>query len=127
MVQCAPHVPVPDRGAVCGLPPPLSLTLTLAERDPVAVGLKVTVILHWPLGGTLVPQLLVCAKSPGSVPLIVIWLMETEDTPAFVKVIGIGTLVVPTFWSPKLMLLGDNVTTIPVPESATVCGLPLSP
>jgi hypothetical protein len=34
----------------------LSLTVSVAERDPVAVGLKVTVIRHMPKGWT-VPEL----------------------------------------------------------------------
>ena len=40
--HCA-YVPVPLRPTFCGLPPPLSLTETLAVRLPLADGVKVTV------------------------------------------------------------------------------------
>src|ERR1700688_1781004 len=42
------YCPVPLRDTVCGLPPPLSATDTVALRAPVAVGLKVTEIVHVP-------------------------------------------------------------------------------
>lgn len=52
------HCPVPESGTSWGLPPPLSVTCTLAERAPVAVGVKVTVMVQVLLAGTL-EQLLV--------------------------------------------------------------------
>ena len=51
--------PMPDKPTSCGLPPPLSLIDKSAPRDPVAAGLKVTVIVHDPPPATLVAQLLV--------------------------------------------------------------------
>jgi len=59
---------VPVKLAVCGLPGALSVMVTEAERDPKAVGVKVTVIVQLPLAATGLPQLLVCAKSPALVP-----------------------------------------------------------
>jgi hypothetical protein len=36
--------PIPVSGTLCGLPPPLSVTVTLAMRLPAAVGVNVTLI-----------------------------------------------------------------------------------
>jgi hypothetical protein len=35
-------------------------------------------------------------------------------------------LVAPTLWFPNAKLLVENSTIVPVPESATVCGLPVA-
>ena len=39
---------------------------------------------------------------------------------------GTGLLDVFTGWSPKFTLIGENFTTVPVPVSFTVCGLPIA-
>jgi hypothetical protein len=67
------------------------------DRDPVAVGLKVALILQLLCAARLLPQLLVWAKSPGSVPLMVIRVIETALAPVFVSVIEAVALLVPTF------------------------------
>src|SRR5579863_7799572 len=55
-------VPVPVRETACGLPAALSVTVTEAAREPVAVGVKVTLIVQVPLlAATELPQVLVCA------------------------------------------------------------------
>jgi hypothetical protein len=74
----------------------LSVTLRLAERLPLASGVKVTLIVQWLLAGTLFPQLFVCAKSPALAPRIEIWLIETGELSTLVKVIGTGELFFPT-------------------------------
>ena len=51
--------PVPERATVCGEPVALSATLTEAVRLPVAVGLKVTVMVQVALTASVTPQLLV--------------------------------------------------------------------
>ena len=51
------YVPVPARPAVCGLPPPSSLTERLAERDPATDGVKFTPMEQLAPVATLVPQL----------------------------------------------------------------------
>src|SRR5207244_4607574 len=61
--------PVPDTPAVWGLLLALSVTVNVALRDPVAVGVKVTLIVQFPPAATLEPQLLVCPKSPGLAPV----------------------------------------------------------
>jgi hypothetical protein len=77
-------VPVPERATVCGLPVALSVIVTIADRAPAAVGVKVTYTLQTEFGATAAPQLLVCAKSPAVViPVIcmgVLPLLETAIT-----------------------------------------------
>jgi hypothetical protein len=75
--------PVPVNGMFC-VPTP-SVRVTEAERPPVPVGLKVTVIVQLPEAGMLDPQLLVCWKltvfEPVTVMLVtvmaVVWLFFT--------------------------------------------------
>src|SRR2546427_9096326 len=57
-------VPVPVRLAVWGLPLALSVMASTPVRDPVTVGLNVTLTEQFPPAATLVPQLFVWAKSP---------------------------------------------------------------
>jgi hypothetical protein len=86
-------VPVPDKDAVCGLPPRVSLAIeSIAERLPDAVGANVTLILQMVLGARAVPHVVLCAKSP----LIEIELMLSVALPAFVSVMVWAALVVPT-------------------------------
>jgi len=61
------YVPVPVRLTFCGLPPPSSLIETAAVRFPVAEGVKVTATKQLAPPATLVPQVLVWAKSLASV------------------------------------------------------------
>ena len=51
--------PVPERLMDWGLPAALSVILTEAVRLPLAVGSKVTLIVHVPLAATELPQVLV--------------------------------------------------------------------
>jgi fructose-specific phosphotransferase system IIC component len=72
-------VPVPERAIVCFPLLVLSLTVSVAERDPRAVGVKVTEIRHV-ASGLMVPvlgQVLaeVILKSPGFAPVRVVLLM----------------------------------------------------
>lgn len=70
----------------------------LALRVPVAVGLKVTLIVQLAPEAKLEPQLLVWAKSPLLVPVIVMPLIVNEEAPAFRIVTLFAALVVPTVW-----------------------------
>jgi len=46
----------------CGLPGALSVMVTEAKREPAAVGVKVTLMVQFPLlAATELPQLFVCA------------------------------------------------------------------
>src|SRR5580704_2973371 len=61
--------PVPVRLAVWGLLKASSFTFSTAVRVPRAPGVKVTEIVHVPLGARLAPQLLVWEKSLAFVPV----------------------------------------------------------
>ena len=52
----------PARARTTG--PPGEVTVRLPSRSPAAVGAKVTVMAQIAFGASVVPQLLVCAKSP---------------------------------------------------------------
>jgi hypothetical protein len=120
--------PVPMRLTVCGLPLELSVRLTAAARDPLAVGLNVTLIEHLAPAATLDPQPLVCAKSPGLAPVSAMLEMLKAAVPVFVSVTVWAALVEPTAWPAKARLLGDTLAmgAVPVPLRLTVCGLPLA-
>jgi hypothetical protein len=75
----------------------------------------------------LLGQLFVWAKSP----LAAMPLMVRVEPPLLVRVTDCAPLVVPTFWLPKVRVVGDNVTAAaetvpPVPLSDTECGLPVA-
>jgi hypothetical protein len=61
--------PVPERLTVCGLPLALSVMLSEAVRLPLAEGVNLTLIVQLAPAATLAPQLLLCAKSLGFVPM----------------------------------------------------------
>src|SRR2546427_3476062 len=88
--------PVPVRLAACGLPLALSATLNVALLVPLAVGVKVTLIVHWAPAATEVPQLLVCPKSPLFVPLMAMLVMSSAAVPLLERVTVCAALVVST-------------------------------
>jgi hypothetical protein len=91
-------LPVPVRETLCGLPAALSVTVTLAVRVPIAVGLNVTLIVQLAPAARvlgLMGQVVLCAKSPALVPVIPILLMVSAAVPLFVSVTVFGALVVP--------------------------------
>lgn len=92
-------VPVPLRAAVCGLPGASLATLTDALLLPAVPGPNVTVMVHVPLTASVAGeagQLLVCAKSPLFVPVIVMLVIVRASVPLFVSVMFCPLLVVPT-------------------------------
>ena len=88
--------PVPVRLIVCGLPAALSVIAREAVREPVAEGVKVTLIVQLAPAATLVPQVFVCAKSPLLVPVTAMLVMLSAAVPLFVSVTVCAALVVPT-------------------------------
>jgi hypothetical protein len=87
-------VPVPLRPIDCGL---LPVTITAAERALAASGVKVTAIVQTPFVASvagLIGQLLVCAKSPGLVPVMAIPLIVATPGPLLVMVMPCAVLVV---------------------------------
>lgn len=89
-------VPVPLRPTVCGLPGALSATLRLAERAPVAVGAKITVIVHLLPAAKDPPQVFVWLKSLAFAPVILMLFRVRVAVPVFVSVTALPELFVPT-------------------------------
>src|ERR1035441_9703894 len=119
--------PVPERVTVWGDPAALSVMVTDAPRLPAAVGVKVTKMLQLPPAATLAPQVLVCAKSPGLVPVTARLLIRRVAVPVLLSVTDWAALVVPTFWlaNVRLPAVSDTIgTPTPVPERVTVWGDP---
>ena len=115
-------MPVPVRLEVCGLPTALSLTCNVPVLVPVCVGLNTTLIVQLDLAPRLAPQVVAeTLKSP-----VVEMEMPVSDTLCLLaSVNGFATLVAPTFVAGNVLLAGVSVACgAPVPESATVCGLP---
>jgi hypothetical protein len=82
-------VPVPASATDCGLAAALSLKRSAPVRFPVAVGVKVTLIVQLPPAASELPQLLVWAKSP----LAEICVSERLAAPLLVSVMLSGELV----------------------------------
>jgi len=79
---------MPLRLTLCGLPAALSMRQTAALRVPLAVGVKATLIVQLPPAGTLDPQLLLCAKSPGFVPVSIRLLKTKAALPVLLTVMA---------------------------------------
>jgi hypothetical protein len=77
---------VPESATVCGLPEALSVRLTLAVNDPLATGVKVTLMAQLAPAATLVPQLLLSPKSLGFVPASAMLLTLRAALPVLLKV-----------------------------------------
>ena len=90
-------LPVPLTPKACGLVLALSVMLTEAERAPVAVGLKVTLMVQVLPAATGLPQVLVWAKSAGFVPATTTLLIFKVMLPVLVRVTLWTELVEPTF------------------------------
>ena len=113
------HVADPDKGTVCGLPAPLSLTEIEPVYLPVSAIWKVTSMVHDAPGATLT-QLFVCEKP---VPEIVIRTISSVALPTLVSV------TLPVAWPHsqmtelvhaifKLRLDGVKSTTAPARATA---------
>jgi hypothetical protein len=92
----AAAVPVPERVTVCGLPLALSATLSVAERVPLAEGVKVTLVVQLPPAATELPQVLVWAKLLALVPESAMLVMLKAALPPLVSVIVFAVPVEPT-------------------------------
>src|SRR5216684_1509055 len=116
-------MPEPVSETDCGLLEAASVMVSVPVREPLAVGVKVTLTVQLELATTLAPQLLVCAKSP----LACIPLMLVAVGPGFDRVTGCEPLALPSACAAKLSAAGVAFRTAfapPVPVSDTVCGLP---
>ena len=77
----------------------LSATAKVALREPVAVGVKVTLIVQVALAAKvegLRGQLLVCPKFPGLVPVKAMLVMVSAAPLGFESVTALAVLVMPT-------------------------------
>ena len=91
--------PVPLSALVCVEPvtlPVLSVIVSVALRLPGAIGSNVTEIVQLAPTATLVPQVLVCAKSPELVPVIAILAIVSGPVPEFVNVTVCALVVTPS-------------------------------
>ena len=118
-------VPVPVRGAVCGLPGALSAMDTEAVRAPVAVGRKVTLIVQDAPAASVVPHVVVRAKSAALVPVSVMLLIDMVTFPLLRSVMLLAVLVVFKACVPNARDVGDRVAAglVPVPVRVTCWGL----
>ncbi len=102
--------------------------MIVAFLTPAALGEKVTVIVQDPPAATLVPQVVVRAKSAEFVPVTVMLVTVKAAFPVFFNVMAVPVLVVPICLTPNAMEAGVNVrlSNAPVPVRPTVCGLPVA-
>jgi hypothetical protein len=129
-VATGPAVAVALRATVCGLPGALSVMLSVAEKVPAAVGVKMTLMVQLAPGAMVapLPQLLVCVNSEALVPVLLIRLTVRLAPPELVTVTG-RVLVEPTCVDGKVNDVGERVTAGPlvaVPVMAMLCGLPVT-
>jgi hypothetical protein len=118
------YLPVPVRLMVCFPPLVLSLTVSVAERDPVLLGVKVTLI-RQVFRGLIVPELgqvlaEVILKLAGFAPVSVIpVILRAAKELVSVRVELLLELVLPTVIEPKLSEEGKSVAVgtaaVPVP------------
>jgi hypothetical protein len=103
--------PVPVSGTNCGLPAALSAKLTFALRAPVAVGVNVTLTVQFAFAASEAGQALVCAKSPGLVPVTVIPEIVSAALPVLVSVMVCDALVVFSVCDANVKLAGERPAT----------------
>ena len=124
-----PPVPRPVSPTICGLPLAPSLNVTLALREPATVGLNRIVAEQLAPAARLAPQVLVeIRKSEEFVPPTTMLLMAIEDVPLLVRVMAFAPPVCPTATLAQFRLVGltdavPELLLVPVPDTATDCGL----
>jgi hypothetical protein len=92
--------------------------VSVAARPFTAVGLNVTLIVQIAPPARLVPQLLVCAKSPGFAPVKVMPVIASVPVPPLESVTVWAALVVFTNWLPKLSVALSRVALAGGPTAA---------
>ncbi len=97
----------------------MSVIVSAPLRIPAAVGVNVTEIMQPALAATLVPQLLVWAKSPDAE----IDVIDSAAVPELVSATVCAVLAEPFICEAKVRLAGEKiafgVAAIPVPLSVT--------
>ena len=82
------------------------MMVTAPLRVPVAVGVKVTLMVQLAPAATVAPQVFVWVKSP----LAAMLLMLSVALPGLVSVTLWAGLVLPTNWLPKPRLVAERLT-----------------
>lgn len=82
-----------------------------ADRAPAALGVNLTEIVQLLPVATLVPQLFVSLKSPASVPVTAMLVIDNIAVPVFERVMLFVALLVPRFSFPKDKLVAESVAT----------------
>jgi len=123
--------PVPLRVEVWGEPLALSATETLAVNAPPASGVNVTEMTQDPAAASVVPQLLVWAKSVGLAPVSVMPEIVSAALPGFESVTVARAEVDPTLVLAKMTEVGESTAcgaaaTVPVPLRVATCGEPVA-
>jgi len=116
--------PIPLSATVWGLPLALSAIVTVPVLDPLLAGSKKTPIEQLAPAARLSPHVL---STPKSLELVATLVIVSVAFPVFVAVMVCGKPVVPTNWSGKVMLDGDNVRAAAggvTPVKPIDCGLP---
>jgi hypothetical protein len=105
-----------------------SVKVRVAERAPDAEGLNTTLTEQVALTAKLAPQVLLeIVKSAEFVPVIATLLIEKAAALTFFSVVDFAPLLEPRLMAPNARDVGEtDAPTVPRPESATVCGLPLA-
>jgi hypothetical protein len=125
--------PVPVSIAVIGLARPATATDSMAEREPVAVGLNVTLIVQFAPTAKSVPQVPPAVRAGrtntpvvvGTMGAIVMFMDVSGTVPVLDNVSVCGALLVVSVWDGNgvgVDTVGDGATMVPV--SATDCGEP---
>lgn len=96
---------MPHIVTVCEPALELSVITSLADREPLALGLKTTLIEQLDPGATGLPHSLVCWKSAASAPETVVLSIVNSVAPVLVIVMVFVTLAVFTFCVPKPRLV----------------------
>src|ERR1700744_6520235 len=104
------YFPTPNKLNTCG-PGSLSVTVTSAERPPVAEGVKVMVIVQLEPAASVLVHVFVVLKSLTLGPLVTIFVRLTSLGPKLERV-ALIIMLVPTICCPKPMLGGDSATVV---------------
>ena len=101
----------------------MSVKVTEAVRVPAAVGVNVTLRVHWEDGDSKAPQVFVNAKSPELGPASSMLVKVNVAFPTFVNVAVRGALVLPTAWVPTKVMVAVLMEK-PAVETGTAAVLP---
>jgi hypothetical protein len=105
----------------------LSATLRLAVTVPLAVGVKVTLIVQFEPAASVVPHVVVCANLAALVPVSETAMPVIVAVPVFVSVTVCAGVVVESVGSDNVSEAGESdATAAAVPLSETLCGEPVA-